>query len=134
MFWHRTSVGSAQERIDLYCWLPLEVRGAKPGHKEVETRERNHVHGKLRSAFSWPGNLKQVKELLFIRGELPFTPREQLLHRRTAPHWREWIPHSRVTDPSLERTDPSLERRTSRERTDPSLRENCFFTTESDEK
>ena len=45
----------------LYCWDPLAVRGAKPGMKKWRRGKGTMFTASfLRSAFSWPGNLRQV--------------------------------------------------------------------------
>merc|ERR1719260_241450 len=45
----------------LYCWLPLAVRGANPGMKKWSLGKGTMFTASfLRSAFSWPGNLRQV--------------------------------------------------------------------------
>merc|ERR1719323_1361591 len=44
-----------------YCWLPRAVRGAKPGMKKGRRGKGTMLTASfLRSAFSCPGNLKQV--------------------------------------------------------------------------
>merc|ERR1712235_17497 len=46
---------------DLYCWLPLEVSGANPGMKKCNLGKGTMLTANfLRSALSWPGNLRQV--------------------------------------------------------------------------
>merc|ERR1712203_1029497 len=53
-------VSSGTER-GLYCWLPRAVRGAKPGMKKWSLGKGPMFTANfLRSAFSWPGNLRQV--------------------------------------------------------------------------
>ena len=45
----------------LYCWLPRAVRGANPGMKKWSLGKGTMFTASfLRSAFSWPGNLRQV--------------------------------------------------------------------------
>merc|ERR1719369_26950 len=46
---------------DLYCWLPFGVRGANPGMKKWRRGNGTMLTASfLRSAFSWPGNRRQV--------------------------------------------------------------------------
>ena len=45
----------------LYCWEPLAVRGANPGMKKCNLGKGTMLTANfLRSALSWPGNLRQV--------------------------------------------------------------------------
>merc|ERR1719513_474410 len=45
----------------LYCWEPLAVRGANPGIKKWRRGKGTMLTASfLRSALSWPGNLRQV--------------------------------------------------------------------------
>merc|ERR1719512_591352 len=45
----------------LYCWEPLAVRGANPGMKKWRRGKGTMLTASLRrSAFSWPGNRRQV--------------------------------------------------------------------------
>merc|ERR1712032_419745 len=45
----------------LYCWLPRAVRGAKPGMKKWRRGKGTMLTASfLKSAFSWPGNLRHV--------------------------------------------------------------------------
>merc|ERR1719189_1860409 len=45
----------------LYCWLPRAVRGANPGMKKCSLGKGTMLTANfLRSALSWPGNLREV--------------------------------------------------------------------------
>ena len=45
----------------LYCWEPREVRGANPGMKKWRRGKGTMLTASfLRSALSWPGNLRHV--------------------------------------------------------------------------
>ena len=45
----------------LYCWEPLAVRGANPGMKKWRRGKGTMLTASfLRSALSWPGNLREV--------------------------------------------------------------------------
>ena len=45
----------------LYCWLPLDVRGANPGMKKWRRGKGTMLTASFRrSAFSWPGNRRHV--------------------------------------------------------------------------
>merc|ERR1719505_413183 len=51
----------------LYCCEPLLVRGAKPGMKKWRRGKGTMLTASfLRSAFSWPGNLRQVVTPLIV--------------------------------------------------------------------
>ena len=46
---------------DLYCWLPRDVNGANPGMKKWSLGKGTMLTANFRkSAFNWPGNLRQV--------------------------------------------------------------------------
>merc|ERR1719187_1422181 len=52
---------SSDTESALYCWEPLEVRGAKPGMKKCRRGKGTMLTASLRrSAFNWPGNRREV--------------------------------------------------------------------------
>ena len=59
-----------------YCWLPLAVSGANPGMKKWSLGKGTMlVASFLRSAFSWPGNLRQV-----VMPEMKKSPESEIIH------------------------------------------------------